>query len=64
MIFRNRDKAKQYKDRCHLAAVFVCCSFSAIKPPAMPVRIKGFSFKNNTSNANMRVATNRISEQL
>jgi hypothetical protein len=43
-------------------AVFIC-SFSAIKPPAMPVRIKGFSFKNNTSNANMRVATNRISEQ-
>lgn len=40
-----------------------CCSFSAKKPPAMPVRMKSFSFKNNTSNANMRVATNRISEQ-
>ena len=40
-----------------------CCSLSAIKPPAMPVRMKCFSFKKNTSNANMRVATNRISEQ-
>ena len=39
------------------------CSFSAIKPPAMPVRMKCFSFKKNTSIASMRVATKRTSEQ-
>ena len=36
------------------------CSFSAIKPPAMPVRMKCFSFKKKTSDATIDVATNRI----